>query len=79
MSMISERVMPRFSYFREILEILPKFCKILMQKLLEICPKKMDPLNPHGGNSWPAAGIVSAGEEGSSILRKAEAGLASGP
>ena len=49
--MISKRVMSRFSYFSEIWEILPEFCKILMQKLLEICPKKMDPLNPHGGNS----------------------------
>ena len=50
-SMISERVMSRFSYFREIWENLPKIFQNSDAKLLEICPKKMDPLNPHGGNS----------------------------
>ena len=39
-SMISERVMSRFSYFREISEILPKFCKYLMQNCSKSVPQK---------------------------------------
>ena len=40
-SMISERVMSRFSYFRELWEILPKFCKILMQNCWKSVRKKV--------------------------------------
>ena len=39
-SMISERVMSRFSYFREIWEILLKFCKILMRNCWKSVRKK---------------------------------------
>ena len=39
-SMISERVMSRFSHFREIWEILLKFCKILMRNCWKSVRKK---------------------------------------